>query len=158
MTQGVQTSGVPAIMDAIVDRLRARDELAGVSVSSGPLAASREREGIELWNADAPETNRTTGRRKTEDVTIQGQAYAARDGSSEQVIRAARDRVFALVGEIAKMLRESEYGARLFSEAGSPTAREAYITNKMLRQGSNPDGVIVVVEFVISAKVDLNLF
>lgn len=157
MVDGVQTSAVPGIMDAIVDRLRGRDELVGVEVSGGP-SADRGEEGIELWNADDEQEVRTTGRRKTSTVTIQGQAWAIRAGGGEDVVRATRARTFALTGEIEKMLRESLQGAQLYSESGTATCREAHITTQRLRQGADAEGRIALIDFVIVATVDLSLF
>lgn len=144
-------------MDAIVDRLGGRDELAGVVVAGGP-SAERAPEGIELWNADDEQETRTTGRRKTSTVTIEGQAWAIRAGGGEAVVRAARARVFALTAEIEKMLRESLEGAQLYSESGAATCREAHITTQRLRQGAGADERIALVDFVITATVDLSLF
>jgi hypothetical protein len=143
-------------MDAIVDRLRARDELEGVPIEGGP-SAERGVEGIELWNADDEQETRTTGRRKMSSVSIQGQCWAIRAGSGEATVRAARDRAFALAAQIEKMLRESTQGMQINSEAGAATCREAHITTLRLRQGVAPSEQIATLDFVIVAKVELSL-
>lgn len=158
MTENVQTSGVPRLLDALCDALRGRDELHGVQVTSGPLSGSREPEGIELWTADDEQETKTTGRRRESTITIEGQCYAIRPGSGETVIRDARDRAFVLAGQIETALRESLLGTKVADEAGDPTVREAYVTSLRLRQGANAEEHIALIDFTIVARRSLILY
>lgn len=141
-------------MDAFVDMLLARDELQGVHVASAPTTEGAT-EGIELWNADDEQENKTTGRRKESTMTIEGQLWATVPGSGETVIRAARDRAFVIAGEMEKALRDSLSGVTVEHEDGEPTAREAYVTSLRLRQGVGPDGHIATIDFVIVGRKSL---
>lgn len=155
----VQTSPLPRFMDALIDRLTPRDELAGVSVTSGPLpAASRPPESIELWDADEDQETQTTGRRKNSTFTVNGAVMVETPGVGEEAIRRGRDRAFALLAEVEIALRESVAGTVVADGDGTPTARSAALSTLSLRQGANTEGVLMMLTFTIAAEKSLIVY
>lgn len=108
------TSRVPAALDALLAILRARPALADVEVVDGPPAVNlTARRRIHLGWAPAGETavavqqefNGAGARTRDEAFEITGYAEAR---SGDKDMKARRDEVFALLGEIEQALRASD--------------------------------------------------
>ena len=110
------TSRLAAVKSALVDTWAARAGLTGVQIASGELggnAASKER--IELIGADTIAQDWAgIGRlSRDESLTLIGSIYVLRPGAGETVIRAARDRAFALMAEVELSFVESAAGSSI---------------------------------------------
>jgi hypothetical protein len=101
-------STLPAFCDAIVAALKLRAGLSGVSVFSGPvddLSAGTEAIvfGVEMISAE--NTQDTMPREECwEEYDVTGWTWVSKPGAGETVIKASRDRAFAILEELVDYL------------------------------------------------------
>lgn len=137
-------------MNAFVDGLASRAGLFGVQVSSGYLGADSDAyESIQLVDVSPAnqQWSMIGNKRRDEEYTLQGIIWVVQAGKGETVIRAARDRVFALLAEIEDFLRVDP-------TIGS-TTRVSELSAYPLEQGANDRGRWCQISFEVSCKKDL---
>lgn len=123
----------------------------GVAVRSGAALRTdaATREALELWETEADEDWRVLGaRRRAERFRIHGGIYAIRAGSSETVIRAARDRAVAILDELKDCLSDD------------PTidgaVRVAALVRNRVDQSFSDQGRWCLIEFWVECESHLN--
>lgn len=136
----------PIIFSGLVDQLRALPALAGVQVTSVPLAKNTQRESIQLFGTQpADEEWSALGNKLRDEIfEIVGGVYVLKaipnTGSDVQEVvgRAVRDRAYELAGVISTYLRGDSH----MTAMASPTAVEGVIefASADLTQGVNTDG------------------
>lgn len=127
------TSTAAAFMAALVDALLARPALAGVEVVSGPLGRFSALESIQLDSAQVPQDAAMLGNMKRrEDYTVFGGVWIVKPGAGEAVIREARDRAYALAGELERALKDDP--------AMGGTVHVAQYAGADLEQGVHDEG------------------
>lgn len=126
--------------------------LEGVAVRSAPAlrADASTREAIELWETEADEDWRLLGtRRREEKYRIHGGIYAIRQGNTEAVIRAVRDRAIAIYDELRDTLADD------IDLAGA--VRTSALVRGQVRQDFTDTGRWCLIEFWIECTQHLNL-
>lgn len=129
----VTTSSVPLVFSTLVDRLLARPGLAGVTVTSGPLAVeSWGARTIQLVNTDDTDQAGNIGNtRRAENYIINGLIWSTADGTDEAAIRAARDGAYAMQAELEDELRRQHH-------VGNNA--QCQFAGSVIDQGVTPDG------------------
>jgi hypothetical protein len=105
---------VPALLDALVAALAPLPGLAGVNVFSGPIADPKE-EGVEFIKLGTDEIEAeytyrigTPMQIATEEYEVPGVLLGVVSGTGETGIKAARDRAYALLGEVHDYLKAND--------------------------------------------------
>lgn len=143
------TTKLDAAMNAIADGLALRAGLSGVQVGTGPLGAASQQESIQLFTGSSSQEWATTGRRKEEELTIDGSIWVSRPSADDAVIREARARAIALLAELEDFLR-------LDPSLGG-VVRVSSLASVELDQGVTPDGGRwCQLDFVIECNQRLN--
>ncbi|HJU00262.1 MAG TPA: hypothetical protein VJ966_03545 [Actinomycetes bacterium] len=150
------TSSIPAFLDALKVLLDARPGLQGppaVTVATGDLAAETPREAIILAAARGPRA--TAGLRnpaaggvpRNQDTVVFGAIWIVKPGQGETVIKAARDRAYALLGEVEQTL--------LANPQVGGSCMWAFIGTDSIDQGVNDQGRWAQVDFEITYRARL---
>lgn len=128
-----------AFIDALIDRLAERPGLAGVQISSAYLGDRTDPKGsLQVISVTADEEWGALGTLRREEVfEVDMTAWARTDAFAERDIRAVRDRVFALLGEVADELRTRPQGQR---EDATVIVREAALVRWVFDQGAVDKG------------------
>ncbi len=133
------TCTIPLALDTITAGLKLRTGLIGVKVFSGPV--TQDDAGLEciafgdVHGTEDPEA--MVGERE-EDYVIEGTLLAVKSGAGETVIKAARDRAFAIYAEIEAYLNDDNtLGGRVLDaeparvpdveQVIQPEGRECYL-------------------------------
>lgn len=146
------TSSAPAAMDAFVEGMLARENVATwkLQVSSGYLGEdSSQKESIQLTHVSNAnqEWGALGNRRREEEYTIHGFAWALAAGKNEPAIKAARDRAFELLAEVEDFLR-------LDPTIGN-TVKVAHLTAFPFDQNANVNGRYCQIDFEITCEKSL---
>lgn len=137
------TSTASAFMAALVDALLLRPALEGMQITSAPMGEYSALESIQLDDAVAPQEAAQLGnQRRREDYTVNGEIWIVKPGADEPVIREARDRAYAIAGEIERALRDDP--------AMGATVHVAQYAGADLAQGIHPDGRWAQLDFRIA--------
>jgi hypothetical protein len=133
------TSSIPAFFDALKALLDVRAGIVGpplVAVATGDLAADTPPEAIILAGAAGPRENvglrGPQGISQDQNVTVRGAIWIVKPGQGESIIKAARDRAYALLGELEQQLKSTP--------TVSGTCQYATVTGDILEQGLNDAG------------------
>lgn len=122
------TSLAPAVLSGLVDLLQAREGLANIQVTSGPMPGGVTK--IEFH--EIQETQRFAGFGKTQGrptragtFTFTGLVEANLPGAGETKIRAVRNQAYELLAELETCLRENIHvGNALWSEFSRGDCRQ----------------------------------
>ena len=110
----MSTSSLGTVLDAIRAALILRSNLTGVSVFSGPVSLEEAgQECIAFGDARLDENAMAMGGNRWEVWNIEGEIRIVKPwaGSTEQTIKAARDRALALFAEIETHVNDTYKGA-----------------------------------------------
>lgn len=157
MAVTVTTSAVDRFLNALVDRLRLREGLEKVAISSGPLGPDEAGPSIEFIDWTAPQDWGALGnRRREEEATFRGFIwYQKRVPVTEDGWRELRGRATAILAEIEDELRATPEGVQVFDASGVATCRTAHVTENEGDQGVNANGRWVSISFAIEVKATL---
>ena len=146
----MSTSPLGTVLDDIRAALILRENLSGVNVYSGPV--TREEGGEEcVWFGDAHlmEAELAMGGKRSETWDVEGEAWTFAkpwQGSTEETIKAARDRAFAIYAEIETHLNDT-YTSQL---------PDVTLTSGDMRQGIETDGRGCAINFTMTVKTSIN--
>ena len=146
----MSTSALGTTLDAIRAGLILRAGLAGVNVYSGPVSHEEGgRECIWMDNATLNEEAAAMGGQRSEVWQVKCQLWADVDawqgasaGSTEETIKAARDRALAIFAEVESYINDTYTG----------TLPDVNVTAGELRQGYMPDGRTCAVDFTLTIE------
>ena len=97
-------STLPGFLDALRTKLIALDGLSGVNVFTGPVDDLSAGEEAIVFAVDAPEADydlpTMTQVETLEEYEVEGRTWVVKPGAGETVIKAARDRCFALLEQV----------------------------------------------------------
>jgi hypothetical protein len=151
----VQTSRVPAAIDALLTILRARPALADVAVVDGPTAVNlTQRRRIHIgWSPDSEQAvevaqDFSSAGARTRDETFVISCYAeSRGGDKDMSFR--RTDAFDLVGEVEQALRATDAAPEAPTLNG--TVLWAHLTTGNVQQSAS-EGAEVGVEFTVACR------
>jgi hypothetical protein len=133
------TSSIPGFLDALKALLDARAGIVGpplVTVATGDLAADTPPEAVLLFGATGPRTEvgmrGPQGFSYDQDVIVRGAIWIVRPGQGETTLKAARDRAYALLGEVEAQLKATP--------TVTGTCQYAAVSDETLEQGVNDAG------------------
>lgn len=133
----ITTSRMGLFMSTIVDRLRARPELAGVRITSAFVGTEPVEESIHLEGGDGIMEWGSIGNfLVNEKFGVQGVIYVRKLGADEAAYRATRDRVFELFREIQICMREDIGGVVVQDDEGVAAVQVASVSNYSFDQGT----------------------
>jgi hypothetical protein len=145
----MSTSAIGAVLDAIQAGLSA--EFATVNIFTGPV--SREEAGLEcivFGDCRLTEERGAMGGTKLEMWDVDGVVYTASDkhwvGSTEETIRASRDRTLALFATVETYLNDTYTGA----------LPDVEITAAEMQEGYDPEGRWCALTFTLEVKATKN--
>lgn len=142
-------STVPAFLDALKAGLEARAGLSAVQVSTALLDGESRSESIQMARVDQDEDWGPIGARtKDENYEVAMVIWKVQPGAGEATAKTARDRVYAILAEVAAWLRENPRPL-----AGVMVAA---MSNADLDQGVNPDGRWAQLTFAVRVEARLN--
>jgi len=145
----MSTSTIPAVLDALVDALKAVPGLSGVGVFSGPAGDSGVVECIEIGSEiQITESAAGMGGIRDERFDVEGSVFAIKPGASEAAIRAARDRAFDLFAEVETYLNDNH--------TVGGTCATTDISKGTVKQGYFQDGRICSIEFTVAVTSFVN--
>lgn len=145
------TSRLAAVKSALVDLWAQRSGLTGVQIASAELGGSAAAlERIELIGDDTIEQDWVHVGRLSRDerLTLVGSIYVMKPGAGETVIRAARDRAFALMAEIELSFTESQAASSIGGLVKAARARP-FSGNDI----ATPDGRVYLLGFEIVTEL-----
>jgi len=144
---------LPAMLDALRTALAARTGLAGVNVFTADVdPESAGNEFLILASDDVmPEIGRPLagGARHFETYSVPCFIRIAKPGAGETVIKAARDRAFALLEDVVDYLQSVKGTAASLAALG---VRDAYVADYTLAQGIGESARYVNLSFTIRAE------
>ncbi|HTE69092.1 MAG TPA: hypothetical protein VK942_10095 [Actinomycetes bacterium] len=149
------TSSIPAFFDALKALLDARAGIIGpplVTVATGDLAADTPKESIVLFgtptaNREAVGLRGPQGISHDHNVVVAGAIRVVKPGQGETVIKAARDRAYAVLAELENQLKATP--------TVSDTCKFAAVTDDPLEQGANDEGRWAQISFQITYRARL---
>lgn len=136
----ITTSRMGVFMDTIVDRLRHREALDGVRITSAFPGTEPIIESIHLEGGEGQlEWGAIGNLLVNESFTVSGVIYARRLGADETAYRAARARVFEMFREIQLCMREDAGGVQVTDDEGTAQVQVGAVSSYSFDQGITDD-------------------
>lgn len=151
----MQTSRVPAALDALLSLLRARPALADVAIVDGPSAVNlTARRRIHIgWSpggeqaVELQQEFNSAGARTRDEVFVISCYAESRGGDKDMAFRRAD--AFALIGEVEQALRGSDAAPEAPTLNGTVLWAELTAGNV---QQSTSEGALVSVDFTVACR------
>lgn len=147
----VQTSTVPDVLDRLAALLETRkgldgNALTGVTILTAPSGDPDPLESIQFIEVpdDTHEWESMGGRRRKERYLILGAIFIARIGPGDAIAKAARDRAYAIAGEMQQVAWDNA------TLADIATRTDIQYSSGGLRQGYNTESRVADLSFAIS--------
>lgn len=156
----IQTSTVPLVLDTLKALLDARKLVSGsalaksgndpeVQILTAPSGDPDIPESIQFGGvAEDQEWRALGGQRVGENYPLDGSVIVLRRGAGEEKAKEARDRAYAIMAELAIVLRDNP-------TLGIGPRTDVRLATALLFQGWQDNGRVAAIDFTIAVKAEL---
>lgn len=156
----IQISSVPLVLDTLKTLLEARKLVSGSALVKSATSPEVQILTAPSGDPDIPESiqfggvsedqqwQALGGQRVAENYPLEGSIIVLRRGAGEDKAKESRDRVYAILAELAIVLRENP-------TLGIGARSDVRLATALLGQGWQENGRIAVIDFTIAVKTEL---